>query len=222
VLITTTTALALRCPECGKIKWHSLSLFSFSAQKTLRFNCSCGAPLLLISTKDRRLFYFQVECAMCEGRHLMEFFLKEIWSGKVLDLVCRETDLEIGFVGPRDQVKKCIAHQERSLQEMAEDLGYADYFANPDIMYEILDCLNKIAEDGNLSCQCGNRQVEVEIFADRIELRCTGCGAFGVIPAETRRDVEAVKKIWEIVLKPGDASMAGIRKEGRSRRRSKK
>ncbi|MGD0152794.1 MAG: hypothetical protein ABSC17_03370 [Thermacetogeniaceae bacterium] len=222
MLVTTTTALALRCPECGKIKYHSLSLFSFSAQKTLRLSCACGTPLLLISTRDRKVFYFQVECLMCEGKHLLEFFLKEIWSGQVLNLVCSETDLDIGFIGPRDQVKKCIANQERSLQEMADDLGYTDYFANPEIMYEILDCLHKIAEDGNLSCQCGNQQVEVEIFADRIELRCEGCGAFGVVHAETRQDVDAVKKIWEIVLKPGGANMMGIRKEGRSRRRSKK
>jgi hypothetical protein len=222
LLITTTTALALRCPECGKIKYHSLSLFSFSAKKTLRLTCACGAPLLVISTRNRKVFYFQVECLMCEGTHLLEFFLKEIWSGSVLSLVCNETDLEIGFIGPRDQVKKRIANQERSLQEMAEDLGYSDYFANPEIMYEILDCLHKIAEDGKLSCQCGNQQVEVEIFADRIELRCAGCGSFGVIRAETRQDVETVKKIWEIVLDPNSANMIGIGKEGPGRRRSKK
>jgi hypothetical protein len=222
LLITTTTALALRCPECGKIKYHSLSLFSFSAKKTLRINCSCGVPLLLISTRDRKVFYFQVECLMCEGKHLLEFFLKEIWSGRVLSLICDETDLEIGFIGPRDQVKKCIADQERSLQEMAEDLGYNDYFANPEIMYEILDSLHKIAENGKLSCECGNQQVEVEIFADRIELRCAGCGAFGVIRAETRQDAETAKKIWEIVLGPGNVNMIGVGKEKTGRRRSKK
>ncbi len=221
MLITTTTAVALRCPECGKIKYHSLPLFSFSAQKTLRLTCACGAPLLLISTRDRKVFYFQVECLMCEGKHLQEFFLREIWSGRVLSLVCDETDLEIGFIGPRNQIKKCIADQERSLQEMAEDLGYTDYFANPEIMYEILDCLHKITEDGNLSCQCGNPQVEVEIFADRIELRCVGCGAFGVIHAETHHDVDVMKKVWEIVLGPGNVNMIEIRKEGRSRARKR-
>jgi len=222
VLVSTTTALALRCPKCGKIKNHSLSLFYFSAKKTLRLSCACGAPLLLISTRDRKVFYFQVECLMCEHKHLVEFFLREIWSDRVLSLMCSETDLEIGFIGPRDQVKKCIANQERYPQETVDDLGYADYFANPEIMYEILDCLHRIAGEGNLSCQCGNQQVEVEIFADRIELRCSSCGAFGVIRAETRQDVKVMKKILEIVLKPGDVNMIGIRKEGRSGRRSKK
>jgi predicted RNA-binding Zn-ribbon protein involved in translation (DUF1610 family) len=222
VLVSTTTALALRCPKCGKIKYHSLSLFYFSAKKTLRLSCACGAPLLLVSTRDRKVFYFQVECLICEHKHLAEFFLREIWSGRVLSLVCSEADLEIGFIGPRDQVKKSIANQERSPQEMVDELGYTDYFANPEIMYEILDCLHKIAGEGNLSCQCGNQQVEVEIFAERIELRCSSCGSFGVIRAETRQDVKVMKKILEIVLKPGDVNMIGVRKEGRGGRRSKK
>ncbi|MDH7576622.1 MAG: hypothetical protein QHH75_02125 [Bacillota bacterium] len=222
MLVSTTTALALRCPNCGKIQYRALSLFSFSAQKTVRFNCACGAPLLLISTKDRKIFYFQLECLMCEGRHILQYSLREIWSSRVISLTCEETGLEVGFLGPRDQVKKCIANQERSLREMAEDLGFADYFTNPEIMYEILDFLHKIAEEGNLSCQCGNLQLEVEIFAERVELRCSSCGALGVIDAESQEDLEAVKNTWEIRLKPGGLQVFGFRKVGRNRRRSKK
>ena len=43
-----------------------------------------------------------------------------------------------------------------------------------------------------------------------------------MIRAETSQDVDAVKKIWEIVLGPGSVNMIGIGKEGRSRKRSKK
>ncbi|NPV28763.1 MAG: hypothetical protein HPY58_03735 [Firmicutes bacterium] len=222
MLVATTTALALRCPSCGKIQYHTLSLFSFSAQKTIRFTCTCGASLLLISTRDRKVFYFQLECLMCEGKHLFQYSLREIWTSQVRGLTCEETGLEVGFLGPREQVKKCIANQERSLREMAEDLGFTDYFANPEIMYEILDSLHKIAEEGNLSCQCGNLQLEVEIFAERVELRCSSCGALGVIDAESREDLEALKNIWEIRLRPGGLQLLGFRKVGRNRRGSKK
>ncbi len=222
MLVATTTALALRCPNCGKIQYHALSLFSFSVQKTIRFTCTCGAPLLLISTKDRRVFYFQLECLMCERRHLLQYFLKDIWSSQVLSLTCEETGLEVGFVGPREQVKKCIANQERSLREMAEDLGFADYFTNPEIMYEILDALHKIAEEGNLTCQCGNPQIEVEIFAERVELKCPSCGALGVLDAESRADLQTIQNSWEIELKPGGLQLLGLGKVRRSRRRSKK
>ncbi len=222
MLVVTTTAIALRCPGCGKIKYHSLSLFSFSANKSIQFACDCGETVLSISTRDRRVFYLQLECLMCEDRHFYQFLLREIWSSRVLSLVCGETGLEVGFIGPREQVKKCIASQERSLREMAEDLGFSDYFKNPEVMYEILDCLHQIAESGKLSCHCGNLQIEVEIFAERIELRCSDCGAVGVIDAESREDLDAIKNAWEIMLRPGKLQLVGASKERHHRKRSKK
>lgn len=222
MLVATTTAIAMRCPGCGKIQYHALSLFSFSIQKSFRFTCDCGAPLLLVSTKDRKIFYLQFDCLMCDEKHFVKHRLKEIWSSRVTSLVCEETGLDVGFIGPREQVKKCIASQERSLREIAEDLGFADYFTDPEVMYEILDCLHKIAEDGKLSCQCKNLQIEVEIFSDRVELRCSNCGAIGVIGAESREEIETLKNVWEIRLKTGKVQMIGIGKSGGKRKRFKK
>lgn len=222
MLVTTTVAVALRCSNCGKVQFSSLSLFSFSAHKAVRLTCACRAPLLLISTKDGKIFYLQIDCLMCEGRHFFQYALKEIWSSQVLSLTCEETGLEVGFIGPRDQVRRSVEHQERSLREMAEDLGFADYFTNPEVMYEVLDCLHKIAEEGRLSCQCGNLQIEVEIFVERVELRCPGCGAQGVIQAGSREDLEGFKNIWEIKLAPGSLQLLSLGKAGKNRRSSKK
>jgi hypothetical protein len=222
MIVTTTTALALRCPNCGKIQYRALSLFSFSAQKKVHLACECGQSLLMVSAKDQKTFYLQMDCLMCESKHLYHYSLKELWSSQIINLCCEETGLDVGFIGPREEVKKCIANQERSLKDMAEDLGFSDYFNNPEVMYEILDCLHKIAESGNLTCQCGNLQIEVEIFAERIELRCSSCGAVGVIEAETTEDMEAIKNTLEITLKPGSLLLHAIGKEKRSRRHSKK
>jgi hypothetical protein len=159
---------------------------------------------------------------MCEGRHLFQHTLKEIWSPDVLSLACEETGIEVCFFGPPEQVRGCIEEQERSFKEMAEDLGFSDYFANPEVMYEVLDFLHNIAEEGKLSCTCGNFQIEVEIFADRIELRCPDCGAMGMIDAASEEDLDNLKDAWEIRLSPGSLQIlrsGGIKKD---RRRSKK
>ncbi|HAA89178.1 MAG: Uncharacterized protein XD63_1116 [Thermoanaerobacterales bacterium 50_218] len=222
MLVATDVAVALRCPNCGRIKFQGLSLFTFSAQKTVRFTCTCGTPLLVISTKDRRVFYIQLDCIMCEGRHLFQHTLREIWSSDVLSLACEETGIEVCFLGPPEEVKRCIEEQERSLKEMAEDLGFSDYFANPEVMYEVLDFLHNIAEEGKLSCECGNFQIEVEIFADRIELRCPGCGAMGIINAESEEDLETLKDTWEIRLTPGSLQFLRFGNIGGKKRRSKK
>lgn len=222
MLVATTTALALRCPGCGKIQDRTLSLFSFSAQKSLCIACDCGEQILSISTKNRKVFFLQLSCLMCEGRHLYQYLIKEIWSTEVISLICEETNLEVGFIGPRKQVRKCMTNQERSLREMAEDLGFSDYFHSPEIMYEVLDRLHKIADSGHLSCHCGNTEIEVEIFQDRVELRCSVCGVLGVINAAARDDLDTIKNAGEIMLQPESLQVVGIGKERRHRRRSKK
>lgn len=222
MLIQATTALALRCPECGKIKYYALSFFLFAGRnRTVRFSCDCGTPLISITTRDRKIFYLQLDCLMCETKHLYQYLFKEIWSPDVISLFCEETGLEVGFIGPRQKVKKCIARQERSLREMAEDLGFSDFFSNPEIMYETLDYLHKLASEGRLSCQCGNLEIEVEIFAERVELRCSSCGAIGVIGAETKDDRKAIKNTWEITLKPGTIQWFGHGKVKNRKKRSR-
>lgn len=219
MIIQATTALALRCPECGKIKYYTLSFFSFAGRnRTVRFSCDCGTPLLSVATRDRKVFYFQLDCLMCETKHLYQYFFREIWSPDVICLFCEETGIEVGFIGPRQQVKKYMAKQEKSLREMAEDLGFSDYFSNPEVMYETLDCLHKMASEGRLSCQCGSLEIEVEIFDDRVELRCSDCGAIGVIGAETKEDRKAISNTWEISLKPGVLQRFGHEKTKRKRR----
>jgi len=221
MIIQTSNSVALRCSECGKIKYHTLSFFSFSRKKPVRFSCDCGAQLLSITTKNRKIYYLQLDCLMCETKHLYHLLFKDLWSCEVLPLFCDETGLEVGFIGPRQKVRKCIAKQERSLREMAEDLGFSDYFINPEVMYDILDDLHKLAAEGKLSCQCGNMDIEVEVFADRIELRCADCEALGVIAAETKEDEKAMKNIWEIVLKTGTLQWLCRGKAKNKRRKSK-
>lgn len=220
MIIQTINVVALRCPECGKIKYHTLSFFSFKDNQPVRFSCDCGTQLLSIATKDRKLYYLQLDCLMCETKHLYHYLFKDLWSAEVLPLYCEDTGLEIGFIGPLQKVRQSIAQQEKSLREMAEDLGFSDYFANPEVMYEILDDLHKLAAEGKLSCQCGNMDVEVEVFADRVELRCPSCGALGIIGAETKDDLKAMKNIWEIVLKTGTLQWL-CRGKARKRRKSK-
>ncbi|HBI26578.1 MAG TPA: hypothetical protein DDY25_02455, partial [Peptococcaceae bacterium] len=111
--------------------------------------------------------------------------------------------------------------QERSLREMAEDLGFSDYFENPEAMYEILDDLHKLAAEAKLSCQCGNVDIEVEVFADHVELRCSNCDAVGIIGAESEEDRKAMKNTWEITLQTGSLQWL-CRGKGKNRRRKSK
>lgn len=222
MLIATTCAVALRCPVCGKIQYGDLSLFAVAASKSLQFSCECGEPILSISTRDGKSYTLQLECLMCEGRHLWHYSRREIWSNRLLRLVCEDTGLEVGFIGPLGQIKKSVRQQERSLSQLAEDIGLADYFENPQVVYEILECLQQLAGSGKLTCTCGNRQIEVNLFPERVELRCSSCGAVAVLSTGSGEDLERIIDKGEIRLESGRPGKGDLSKDKRHRRHSKK
>lgn len=200
MLIATQTTLALRCPHCGKLDFYVLSRFACSGGKTARINCECGANLLSICQKGKGKFHLQIECLMCETKHVLSFKGEEIWKAQCLSLRCEGTGVEIGFIGNKEAVMKSVKKAERSLQDIAEELGYDKYFLNPDVMYQVLEVLRNMSDQGRMSCDCGSSQLEVEVYPDRVELLCPNCEAVGIVFAETMKDLQWVREMDEVHL----------------------
>jgi len=199
-IISTFSKIVSRCPSCGDISYHDLSMFSFSRSRSTKLECTCGKTIVYMGTKDRKHYWLQLECSFCEGRHIFYYHWKDLWNGDVLSLVCDESGLDIAYIGPEKKIEKAIEDGEKSLAKMAEDLGFGDYFTNPEVMYGVLDYLNQLAEDGSLFCQCGNFNIEIEIYPDRLELRCEYCDCSGIIMAQNEMDLETVRSLSEIQL----------------------
>jgi hypothetical protein len=118
----------------------------------------------------------------------------------VLDLYCHDTGLELGHIGREEKVKMITSGRDRELELLIKEFGSDDFFSSSQIMYEVLQCLHLMAEKGKLYCQCGNRQVEVKIFPDRLELQCGHCGSVNIIYAETEEDLQVIRQVEEIEL----------------------
>lgn len=200
MLIPAITYLTIRCPSCGRLQGKMLSFFACGVGKEAQVNCSCRAPLLTYGTRDGKSFWLHLHCVMCEGQHLLHVPRNHLFSTSVTPLFCETTGLEVGFVGPKERVKEATRWQERSLRELVQDLGFGDYFSNPEVMYRVLHYLHQLALSGNLYCHCGNTDIEVEIFPDHLELHCPECEASGKVMAESKEDLLAVKRIGEIEL----------------------
>lgn len=200
MLIKTSSAIAIRCPKCGKMDFYAFSLFSFADNGTRKFNCSCGKQLLSISTKDRKTFCLQVACYICDTTHIFYHPSKALWSEDITTLYCPETDFEVAYLGPREKVKKSVSKQSKSLSELADDVGMENFFDNTPVMYVLLDALHKINENGKLFCQCGNSNIEMEIFPGHIDLHCPYCKAGGILYGRSHVDVEIINSIREIEL----------------------
>ena len=109
-MISTNSTVAVRFPECGKIEYITVSLFSFSHENINVYKCSCDAELMKITTKKRKDFWIQYNCVMCEGLHLLKLTRKQIWLNNKMpfDLICDETGIEVGYIGSYKMVKEKV------------------------------------------------------------------------------------------------------------------
>ncbi|MBZ4688097.1 MAG: hypothetical protein PWQ96_1186 [Clostridia bacterium] len=203
MIVPTSTVVALHCPACGKMELNSLSLFEFSGSSSAVKKCSCGEDLINIYSKDRKVFWLQFYCVMCDSHHVSRLKRQELWSpctGKGFEIYCDETTLEVGYIGTKGWVQEKIMHQPQSISDVAKEMGFTEYFTNPEVMYEILEQLYHMAENGNLFCSCGNHNLEIEIFPENLEIMCEDCGSRGKIMAETEDDLKEMLSFSRIKL----------------------
>ena len=200
MIVATEFIVAIRCPLCGKLDLHNVSRFSLAGSGSYKINCACGAPKLVIGTKNHQKYWFQIPCVLCETNHLVYYKAKELCSDKVEYLYCTETNVELGFFGSEEKVRGLAENYEYNLESLVDGLGYDDYFFSPEIMFEVLNSLHDVAEEGFLYCECGSYQIEIDIFPDRIELQCKECKTVSTIFAETEEDLKRLKGTKKIEL----------------------
>jgi len=58
----------------------------------------------------------------------------------------------------------------------------------------------ELAEQGLVYCQCGNYNIEIDVFPDRMELQCKKCNGVSIIYAETEEDLSIVQQVDELEL----------------------
>ncbi len=199
--VHTITTLALRCPECGKLSFHEISRFAFSRAGKIKAYCPCGRHVVTVGRKQCGQLWLQIPCLLCETTHFLFYSSREFWSPLLHNLYCTETGLEIGFFGSEREVKDTACTSEiENHSTFWENGEEEDYFTDPDIMYQVLNHLHDVAEKGRLSCPCGNRNLKVDIYPNRLELRCPACSRSMVILAEKEEDLAAMKEMKTIEM----------------------
>lgn len=200
MLLSTGRTVALRCPLCGRFSLHSLSLFTFGRKRPLRVTCGCGFTKMTISSPTHKNYFVQLICLACTGTHRVHLKHKEFFGDSVIYLRCPEIDAIIGYIGSDRAVRDAVAADSKRVGSIANDLGFSDLFNQPEVMMEVLGHLHFLAENENLNCQCGNCQIEVDVFPDKLELRCVSCHSLLIVYAETKEDLAAVRRIPRIVM----------------------
>jgi hypothetical protein len=200
LIVSTQRSLALRCPLCGRLEYHSISFFDFSGRIPVKVNCKCGFNKLILNTRNFKEFFIQMSCLICEEVHILKFTKQELWEKPVTVLRCTETGQELGYIGHEASLAKIIKQKQDDIESIMNNLGFDDYFANPQVMFEVLNHLHQIAEQNQMYCLCGNSQIEIDVFPEKLELHCPFCQSLHIIYAETMEDLRIVKQAHSIAL----------------------
>ena len=200
MILATNATVAIQCPRCGQLEFQALSLFAFAGHERINLACECGSPILDVVSRDRRQFNISYYCAFCGETHYLRVNRKVIWGKKVLPLICPEMESSVGFIGPKQKVAQAYQEREKSIGELAAELGYEEEFENPEAMLKILDHLHHLAKEGALGCKCGNKQLSFELLPDRIELYCEYCEALGIIHADSAEIIRPVEEMTSLYL----------------------
>lgn len=198
MLTSTCTVVGLRCAKCGKIDLYSISRFSCGKNGQTKILCECGHGLLIIARQGRNMYRLQVECLLCDSRHSYNLSGNEIWNRQVYSIVCPNTELELCYFGQKEDVIRAIQQGERSVRELIKD--YEQYFLNPKVMLRVLDHLHTLLLKSKISCSCGTKELDTDLFPDRVEVSCPYCNAVGVFFAESEKDLRNVEAMQDFEL----------------------
>ena len=142
----------------------------------------------------------QIACLACAETHQVRLDRQKFWGEEICRFTCPDLGVEVGYLGSEQAVCKAVEDGRDRLESIANDLGFDDFFNHPEVMLEVLGHLHFLSENENLGCQCGNRQIEVDVFPDKLELRCEKCGSLLIVYAETQEDLAMVRRMPRIVM----------------------
>lgn len=193
----TSLAIAIRCPRCGKLEASTLSRFACSRGRSVKISCTCGALMLTVGNRQGQV-YLQVPCYLCDGVHFLYFNPVRFWGAELESIACAETDLQLGVFGEDEAVQDYARPGSGELERLLEDTAFDDYFDDREAMYQTLNRVHELAEEGKVGCVCGNHDIAVDLYPDHLELSCSSCGRHKSLPAGNEEDLAALARVGRI------------------------
>lgn len=192
MLVNTNLALAIRCNMCGKTNINQLSLFNLERSIYHNIECPCGEIKARIKTKDYREYRLEIPCFACQETHVFKYSLDQLLKGNLV-IRCIE-GLEICFLGNDSDVKEILKKEKNDLNRVLNELNFYDYFINFDVMIQCINKIKKLEQENSIICECSKNSISMDLFPDRVELKCLDCNGIQIIYAENKEDLENILK----------------------------
>lgn len=200
MLIDTSVTIAYKCASCGSFEFFNISLFEFLYKKESTFCCRCRKSSITMMQEGENGYLLKTPCIGCGSDHIYMLGKKDILLKKLNTFNCPETGIQLCFLGKDEAVRKRVDSLEEEFDELMDMFGYDSYFKNTQVMFDSLNRVHDIAEQGNLFCECGSEHIDLVLLSDRILLKCGKCNAARIIYAATNEDLKELLMMRDILI----------------------
>ncbi len=200
MIIDTGITIANRCSACGAFEFYNISIFKMLRKKAHTLKCNCGGSTITIGNKHLEYYNICVNCMGCGEDHVFAVSRKQLLSSHTNVFRCPIKGVEQCFAGNDIDVRRSVDNMEKELDQLIDTFGYDSYFHNTRVMYDTLNRIHDIAEQGNLLCECGNSDIELLLFPDAVCLKCKQCPGSKLISAASNEDLKNIMTGNQVLL----------------------
>ncbi len=216
VLDTKHTYIAYRCPHCGFSIYGIVGQFSLAGD-LLKIKCQCenGSELTVNYTSDKKL-RISVPCLFCGQNHNYVVSQNVFFGGELFLLACPYTNMDICFIGPKDQVDEAVSQSEKDLNTLFEEWQISsleelragtrqdpDKIITDTQIYDIVRFLvRELEADNAIDCPCHSGSYDFDMSEDGIVVFCPHCGAEYIFPNDSVAAAEEFLKCDHLTLTP--------------------
>lgn len=175
MLVDLKRIVAYICPFCSNISSKAITVFNFSGTNKIKLICpthGCHETCVSIMQKNSK-YKIDVECPLCGETHSYTVSCEGFWNKELLTYKCPAAGIDIFFAGERSAVEKTLDENSDVYSDIADD--YEDEEDTFNMLYAIVECLQNLNDNHNVSCSCGCDDIKMNVSDNNIILTCTRC-----------------------------------------------
>ncbi len=220
VLDTKTAYVAYRCPKCGFAIYGIAGQFALASSQILKIKCQCGgAEMTVTCTQDKKL-RISVPCLFCGQNHNYVVSQNVFFGEEPFLLSCPYTNMDICFIGSKDQVDAEVERTEEELNTLFREMNISsidELHSSEDVdpdqiisdaqIYDIVRFLiRELEADNAIDCPCHSGQYDFDISDRGVTVFCPVCGAEHVFPTDSVSAAEEFLHCDNLTLLPPQKS----------------